>query len=41
MTREQTQPYLDRMRTFVKGEVFPGRDRDSEPRPHARAIRRF
>ena len=24
MTREQTQPYLDRMRTFVKGEVFPG-----------------
>ena len=24
MTREQTQPYLDRMRTFVEGEVFPG-----------------
>jgi glyoxylase-like metal-dependent hydrolase (beta-lactamase superfamily II) len=24
MTREQVQPYLDRMRTFVKGEVFPG-----------------
>jgi len=24
MTRERTQPYLDRMRTFVKGEVFPG-----------------
>ncbi len=24
MTREQTRPYLDRMRTFVKGEVFPG-----------------
>ena len=24
MTREQTRPYLDRMRTFVEGEVFPG-----------------
>ena len=24
MTREQTQPYLDRMRTFAKGDVFPG-----------------
>ena len=24
MTREQTQPYRDRMRTFLKGEVFPG-----------------
>ena len=24
MTREQTRPYLDRTRTFVKGEVFPG-----------------
>lgn len=24
MTREQTRPYFDRMRTFVKGEVFPG-----------------
>ena len=24
MSREQTQPYLDRMRTFVEGEVFPG-----------------
>ncbi|MEJ8572979.1 MBL fold metallo-hydrolase [Microbaculum marinum] len=24
MTREQVQPYLDRMRTFVDGEVFPG-----------------
>jgi glyoxylase-like metal-dependent hydrolase (beta-lactamase superfamily II) len=24
MTREQTRPYLDRMRTFSEGEVFPG-----------------
>jgi glyoxylase-like metal-dependent hydrolase (beta-lactamase superfamily II) len=24
MTREQTRPWLDRMRTFVAGEVFPG-----------------
>lgn len=24
MTREQVQPYLDRMRTFVRGDVFPG-----------------
>jgi glyoxylase-like metal-dependent hydrolase (beta-lactamase superfamily II) len=24
MTREQTRPYLDRMRTFAEGSVFPG-----------------